>query len=98
MAQLPQRLTLTQMQQQWAAELNPVISNVITQGQLLMNQKLINGTTVINHKLGQKLTGWFIVGINGAAAVYDNQATNQTPQLTLSLTSNAGVTANIWVF
>lgn len=95
---LPQGLPITQMQNTWATQLDPLIKNPLTQGQLLQNVVLINGTTVVNHKLGRKLTGWFIVGINGAATVFDNQASNQSPQLTLSLTSNAAVTVNIWVF
>jgi hypothetical protein len=98
MAQLAQRLTLTQMQQQWASQLNPVLSNELLQGQLLQNQALNNGVTVINHKLGRPLVGWFIVGINAAATVYDSQATNQTPALTLVLNSNAAATVNLWVF
>lgn len=96
--QLPQRQNLTQMQQQWAAILNPLISNEITQGQLLQNQVLVNGKTVINHRLGRPLIGWFIVGINAAANIYDSQANNQTPTLTLILNSNAACTVNLWVF
>lgn len=95
---LPQKLDLPKMQTTWASALDPLIANPLTQGQLLPNQVLINGTTVINHRLGRKLVGWFVVGINSTAAIYDNQATNQTPQLTLSLTSNASVTINLWVF
>lgn len=95
---LPQKQALSLMQTTWAQQLDPVISNEIVNGQLLQNQSLINGVTVVNHKLGRKLVGWFIVGINGAASVYDSQATNQTPQLTLVLNSNAAVSVNLWVF
>ena len=98
MANLAQRLTLTQMQQQWASQLNPLLSNQLTQGLLLHNVALINGTTVVNHKLGRPLVGWLIVGINAAATIYDSQATNPTPQLTLILNSNAKATVNLWVF
>jgi hypothetical protein len=86
------------MQTQWASQLDPVLANLLVQGQLLQNISLINGTTAINHKLGRKLQGWMIVGINGIAAVYDTQASNQTPALTLQLVSNAAVTVNLWVF
>lgn len=95
---LPQKLPLDQMMTTWAQALNPVIANELLQGQLLTNIALISGTTQVNHKLGRKLVGWFVVGINAPATIYDNQATNQTPQLTLSLTSNAVCTANLWVF
>lgn len=95
---LPQKQALPLMQTTWAQQLDPVISNEIVNGQLLQNQPLINGVTVVNHKLGRKLVGWFVVGINGAAIVYDSQASNQTPQLTLVLNSNAAVSVNLWVF
>lgn len=95
---LPQKLDLPKMQTTWAQQLDPVISNLLVQGQMLTGIALINGTTIVNHKLGRKLTGWFIVGINGAATVYDNQAANQMQDLTLSLTSNAAATVNLWVF
>lgn len=95
---LPQGLPLQQMQNTWGTALDPLVANPLTQGQMLTNIVLVNGTTVINHRLGRKLIGWFIVGINAAATVYDNQPANQMPQLTLSLTSNAIATCNIWVF
>lgn len=98
MAQLAQKLTLDQMQTKWASQLNPVISCPLVQGRLIQGQKLINGVTVVNHGLGRDLIGWFLVGINAAATIYDNQASNSTPDLTLSLTSNAAVTCSLWVF
>ncbi len=95
---LPQMLDWDKAANRWASMIEPYINQPIVQGRLVENVSLINGTTVVNHLLGRKLVGWFIVGINGAATVYDNQASNQTPQLTLSLTSNASVVATIWVF
>jgi len=95
---LAQRLPLEQLQQQWSAQLNPVLANLLVQGQLLTGISLQLGTTQVNHKLQRKLIGWFITGIDGVATVYDNQATNQTPDLTLSLTSTANVLVNLWVF
>lgn len=98
MVTLPQQLSLDQMQNKWAAIINPILRAPIANGLLLTNVALSNGTTIVNHKLGRKLQGYIIVGINGAAQVYDNQATNQMPELTLSLTSNAAVTCSLWVF
>lgn len=89
---------LNQIQNKWKAVLDPLLSIPITQGSLLTGVKLSNGTTIINHKLGRKLVGWFVVGINGAATIFDNQANNQMSDLTLSLTSNAAVAVNLWVF
>lgn len=95
---LPQGLPKTQSENQWASIIEPVLNAPIVDGSLMTGIVLISGTTVVNHKLGRKLVGWLIVGSNAAATVYDNQATNQTPQLTLSLTSSAAVTVNLWVF
>ena len=98
MAGLPQKLTFEQLMPKWASQLNPVLANPLINGQLLSNVALINGTTIVNHKLGRDLKGWFVVGINAAATIFDNQAANQMPNLTLSLTSNAACTVNLWVF
>jgi hypothetical protein len=98
MANLPQQLDWDLAQNKWASQLNPVLANPLVNGRLLTNIPLVTGTNVIDHKLGRKLQGWFIVGINGIAEVYDNQAANQTPALTLVLISNAAVSCNVWVF
>lgn len=95
---LAQKLPLELMQTSWAQALNPVIACPLIQGRLIQNQVLVNGTTIVNHKLGRKLVGWIVVGINSSASIFDNQASNQTPELTLSLTSNAMATVNLWVF
>ncbi len=98
MAGLPQRLTLTQTQQQWASQLDPVLKNPTTNPGLLQNVALINGTTVVNHMLGQPLQGWKIVRQRAAASIYDQQDSNQTPQLTLVLVSSAAVVVDLEVF
>lgn len=89
---------LALLQSKWAAILNPFLSNPSNQTSILKNVALVNGTTVVNHKLGQRLQGWRVVGINAAATIYDKQATNQTPDLTLILVSNAACVANLEVF
>lgn len=95
---LPQKQPLPLMQTSWAQQLNPLISNLLISGHILNDIPIMNGVTQVNHLLGRKLVGWLIIGVNGAATVYDTQATNPTPQLTLSLTSNAAVTVSLWVF
>lgn len=98
MPSLPQRLPLSQMQTQWSSLINPVLANPLTQSQILTGVKLISGTTQVNHKLGRALQGWMICGINGVSSVYDTQASNQMPDLTLTLVSSAAVTVNLVVF
>lgn len=82
------------MQTQWASQLNPVLSNPLLQGSLIRNVALINGTTIVNHRLGRTLQGWIIVNIDGAATVYSSAS----DALTLSLVSNAAVNVSLYVF
>lgn len=87
--------TLMLLETQWSQMLNPVLALPLNQGLVLKSVSLANGTTVLNHLLGRMLQGWFIVDINGPALVYRSQPKNN---LTLTLTSNASVTADIFVF
>lgn len=89
---------LNLIQTKWKSLIDPILGNPLIDGRLIKGVNLINGTTIINHLLGRDLVGYIIVGINGIAEIFDNQASNQTPDLTLSLTSNAAVTVNLWVF
>lgn len=82
----------------WASILQPIVDSPISRGRLVSNVSLITGANQVNHGLGRKLIGWIIVGIDGVAAIYDTQAQNQMPQLTLNLTSDADVTVNLWCF
>lgn len=97
MANLPQVSTVAQISSKWKAELDPVLQNLLIQGQLLQNVQLLNGSTPIDHKLGREPIGWFLVSPQGAATVYQN-AYQPNPELTLTLTSNAAITSAIWVF
>ena len=89
---------LTLMQNKWSSILDVLLGNPSLDSSILKGVALANGTTVVNHLLGRKLIGWRIIGINGAATIYDQQASNQTPALTLVLVSNAAVIANLEVF
>lgn len=79
----------------WAAELNPIIANPMTNLMILKNVSLVNGTNVINHGLGKQQQGWVIVDTQGIANIYRNANFNST---TLSLSSSADVTVSIGVF
>lgn len=57
MANLPQNQTLAQLQSKWPAQINPVLANLLVNGQLLSDIALIDGTTVVNHKLGRQIQG-----------------------------------------
>lgn len=95
---LPFGLTLEMMQTKWRSILNPLLANPTNNSSLLRGISLINGTTTINHLLGETLQGWKVVGIDGAATIYDQQANNPRPELTLVLVSNAAVQVTLEVF
>jgi hypothetical protein len=98
MPALTKNLPLPLMSSQWSTQISDLLQNPLVQGSVLPNVALINGTTTVNHKLGKKLTGWILVGINGTAEIYDLQTTNPRPELTLILVSNAAVNVNLYVF
>lgn len=89
---------LSLMQTKWASVITPFLNNPANQTLLLKNISLINGTTIVNHLLGRTLQGWIVVGVNGIAEIYDTQSTNQMPDLTLVLVSDADVLVNLLVF
>lgn len=88
------------LQTSWANSLNPLLLNPLNTILILKQIKLLAASSpnVVNHKLGQALQGWFIVGQNAAASIHDQQVQNQTPQLTLNLITSADVTVNLAVF
>ncbi len=83
------------MQQSWAKELNPVLGQPLLQGSLLLNIALTAGANTFNHYLGRQMLGWFVTDQNGGASIYRSQPMNSQ---TLTLTSDAIVTINLWVF
>lgn len=89
---------LSLLQSSWSSLLNPVLSNPLTQGFLIPGVTLVMGSNTINHRLGRKLRGYLITGINAAATLYDAQSDNRTPDLTLVLISNAPCKVDLYVF
>lgn len=85
-------------QNKWAASLNPVIANPLIAGRLLPGILVASGNNIINHGLQRKLQGYFVVLNSAAVTFYDNQATNQTPNLTLSLHASGAATISLYVF
>lgn len=87
------------LQSSWIGILNPVITNVINNASLLTNVNLSIGVNSINHKLGRKLTGWYIVRMrNIHANVFDQQDSNALSDKTLILNSDAAVSVDLVVF
>ena len=95
---LSQNKDLTLMQNKWKSILDVLLGNPSVQNIILPNVLLINGSTNVSHMLGRKLLGWRIVRQRAAAQIHDNQDSNQTPTLTLTLISNAAVSVDLEVF
>lgn len=86
------------MQTRWASILNPIIQLPLNKGLIRQSITLTTGSNTINHLLGRKLQGWFLVRQRAAANIYDDQDNNQSPGITLVLVSDADVTVDIYVF
>jgi hypothetical protein len=83
------------MQAKWKSELDPILSLPFLSGLLIKDVDLINGVTVVNHRLGRKLQGWFIVDVDAGVDIYRSAPLNDR---TLTLTSGADCTVSLWVF
>jgi hypothetical protein len=100
MAQLPQfngdvNAGFQNMQNTWATQLNPLLSQPQAQGFILKAVALVSGTNVINHLLSRKLQGWYLVDQTAAASIYRSAPKDAK---TLTLTCSAPLTADIFVF
>lgn len=90
--------SLSLLQTSWASKLNPILANPVSNGLLLKNVSLVNGTNAVNHKLGRKLQGWIVTRKRANAELHDEQDSNQNPSLTLTLVSDADVIVDLYVF
>lgn len=85
----------SQLQTQWSALLNPLLSNPVSKGNLLVNVPLISGVTVVNHLLDRQQQGWMITDLTASAKIYRSQPFNSK---TLTLTSDAPCTVSLLVY
>lgn len=86
------------LQTTWSALIDPILGRRQNQSNILDAVSLIAGSNVVNHKLGRKLAGWKVVLQGAEASLYDLQATNTTPELTLVLITDNPVIVSIEVF
>lgn len=90
---------LDQLQSNSEAVFKDIVRRLVLDGQLLKDISLTTGqTNSVDHKLQRKLVGYFLVGNSANSVVYDSQASNQTPDLTLNLLCSANTTVSLWVF
>jgi hypothetical protein len=97
-ANLPQVSNVPQISSKWKAALDPVLANLLINGQLLSSVTLQNGTTAVNHKLGRLPQGWFVVSPQGPSGNVYQASQQPNPTLTLSLVNNAVLITDLWVF
>ena len=95
MTTLSPRLDWSLANPKWAAALNPVLANPLTNATILTGIKLSTGVNVINTTIGRQTQGWFIADINAAVTIY--RSAPFTP-LTLTLTSSGPAVVDIVVF
>lgn len=87
--------TMQLVQTKWKSEIDPVLNNPLTNPVILKDVSLINGVTVVNHRLGRTMQGWIVSDLNAAAQIYRSQPFNN---LTITLTSSAACVVNLVVF
>jgi len=92
---LPQKLPIDLMQTAWASQINPVLNFAPNQGVLVKNIALINGVTVVKHKLSRMMQGWIIIDQDAPATIYPSHPLNN---LTITLTSNMACNISLWCF
>lgn len=82
----------------WAASLNPLLSNPLVNGNMLENISVTSGNNIINHGLGRKLQGYFVIMNSANVTFFDRQSTNTYPELTLILVPSGSATISLYVF
>jgi len=85
---------LNQVQSNIATFLQTYATNPLLNGAFVNDQDLISGSTVIYHNLGRQLQGWIVTNIDGSASIYSTGFDDST----LTLSSSAAVTVNLYVF
>ena len=80
----------------WAASLNPLLANTLIQGSQIDGIILAAGVAkAINHNLGQRPNGWFVVDNVANSNIWRTQAFTTT---VLTLQASANTTISIWVY
>lgn len=93
---------LNRIQDRLVAVLNPVLLQAILDGRIIEDAKLAAGgaNNDVAHKLNRKPIGWFVVGKNAQADVWDAQSGLSEARQTqvLRLRASAAVTVDVFVF
>jgi len=94
--QLPLKLSWDLAQTQWKSQLDPVLANLLLQGNFIQGIMLFaNAPRSINTSLQRTQKGFFICDQNASAIIFRTQPFNYN---ILTLESSADVTISLWVF
>lgn len=87
--------TLSRLQTQWKAILDPVVASPVTNPTLLRNVVLKTGVNTINHTLQATQQGWLVTDVNAAITLYRSAPFND---LTLTLTASGPAVISLLVY
>jgi hypothetical protein len=97
-AQLPLIRTadaLPVLMPKWKSQLDPVIANLLLNGQQINDVDLSTSDTVIPHNLGQVPQGWLLADQNTNATVFRTQPMTNS---SITLQATSACTVNLWIY
>lgn len=89
---------LMRMQAGIVDRLNLLAGVPFLNGILLEAVVLSSGNTIVNHKLGRTIRGYFVTNQNAAASIYNSSPATLNFEQQIQLNSSAAVTVDLWVF
>lgn len=88
---------VTSLQDNVAAALLPIQTKLILDGAFVSGVNLITGNNTVQHKLGRKIIGYFVVSQSAASTFFDDiQSTKSATSFVLC--SGSPCSVNLWVF
>lgn len=88
---------VTQLQANVGEALTPLQNKPILDGIMLSKLEIVSGSNLVQHKLGRKVVGYFVISQSAASQFYDNIQTN-TSASSFSITATSPCNVNLWVF
>lgn len=91
---------LNRVQDRILQAVNPALAHFLLGAQLLEGVSLVTGTNDVDHKLGRRIAGWWIVGMDAGVTIYDILAgeTEAERRRVLRLESSGNATVSLVVF
>lgn len=76
----------------------PVIKSPILNGVLLTNVSIVFGDNKIEHKLGRKMIGYFVIARAAGVTLFDSVNGGTDLDKFLTLNSSGTTTISLWIF